>query len=58
MASIEQYEVVSVSDLNELLGLPSSHVDNKWGWTNLSTIDTKQVREGFRISFPPLEEIS
>jgi len=54
---VDMYEVVSVSELNELLGLPSSHVDNKWGWTNLSSIEVRQVREGWRISFPPLEEI-
>lgn len=54
---VDMYEVVSVADLYELLGLPSSHVDNKWGWTHLSNIDVRQVREGWRISFPPLEEI-
>lgn len=54
---VDMYEVVSIADLYELLGLPSSHVDNKWGWTHLSTIEVRQVREGWRISFPPLEEI-
>lgn len=55
---VDMYEVVSVADLYELLGLPSSHVDNKWGWTHLSSIEVRQVREGYRIAFPPLEEIS
>lgn len=55
---VDMYDVVSVADLYELLGLPSSHVDNKWGWTHLSSIEVRQVREGYRISFPPLEEIS
>lgn len=56
--AVSQYEVVSVADLNELLGLASSHVDQKWGWTNLSNIGVRQVREGYEISLPPLEEIS
>lgn len=55
---VDQYELVSVADLYELLGLPSTHIDNKWGWTQLSAITVGQVREGWRISFPPLEEIS
>lgn len=55
---VDMYEVVSVADLNELVGLPSSHIDNKWGWTNLSSIETRQVREGYRVVFPPLEEIA
>lgn len=55
---VDMYELVSVADLYELLGLPSSHTDNKWGWTHLTTIDVRQVREGWRITFPPLEEIS
>lgn len=55
---VDMYEVVSVAELYELLGLPSSHVDNKWGWTHLSSIEVRQVREGWRIGFPPLEEIS
>src|SRR5689334_18255100 len=30
---IDKYEFVSVGDLNGILGLESSHVDEKWGWT-------------------------
>ncbi len=32
---IDQYEVASVADLNDLVGLPTTHVDNKWGWIDL-----------------------
>lgn len=55
---VDQYDVVSLADLHELLGLPSSHTDNKWGWTHLGNIQVNQVREGYKITFPPLEEIS
>ena len=57
-AAVEQYEVVSLADLHDLLGLPSPHTDNKWGWTNLAAVEVRQVRDGWQISFPPLEEIS
>jgi hypothetical protein len=55
---IDKYEVVSLADLYELVGLPSTHVDNKWGWTFLKNVEIRQVREGSLIDFPPLEEIS
>lgn len=54
---VDHYAVASVADLYELLGLPSTHVDNKWGWTNLKGIEVRQVREGYKLSFPPVEEI-
>jgi len=55
---IDQYEVVSVADLNELVGLPTSHIDNKWGWSYLADVDIRQVREGYLIDFPLPEPIS
>lgn len=54
---IDNYEVVSVSDLNELVGYPSSHVDNKWGWTFLGDVQIRQIREGYLIDLPPAEPI-
>lgn len=55
---VDVYEVASVADLFELLGLSSSHVDHKWGWTHLANIEVRQVREGYKISLPPIEEIA
>jgi hypothetical protein len=54
---IDQYEVASVSDLNELLGRPSSHIDQKWGWTSLGHVSIRQVREGYHLDLPQPEEI-
>lgn len=54
---IDRYQVVSLQDLHELLGLPSSHVDQKWGWTYLNNVQIRQVRDGHLIELPPLEEI-
>lgn len=54
---ISTYEIASVADLNELVGLPTTHVDNKWGWANLSGTQIRQIREGFLIDLPPAEPI-
>lgn len=54
---VDNFEVASVADLYELVGLPNNYVDNKWGWTNLAQSDIRQVREGFIIDLPPVEPI-
>lgn len=54
---LESYELVTVGDLNELVGFPSSHVDEKWGWTFLGDVEIRQVREGYLIMLPPAESI-
>lgn len=54
---IDTYEVASVADLNDLVGFPTSHVDNKWGWMFLGDVQIRQVREGYLIDLPPAEPI-
>lgn len=54
---IDTYEVASVADLNQLVGLPTTHVDNTWGWIYLSDVQIRQIREGYLIDFPPAEPI-
>lgn len=54
---IDKYDVASLADLHELLGIPTSHVDNKWGWTYLNNVEIRQVRSGYLIDLPTLEEI-
>ncbi len=54
---LDKYEVASVADLYDLTGLPSSHVDNKWGWTYLNNAEIRQVRNGYLLDLPPTEEI-
>lgn len=54
---IDKYDVASVADLHELVGLPSSHVDNKWGWSVLTYANVRQIREGYLIDLPPAEPI-
>lgn len=54
---IEKYDVVSLLDLYELLGQPSSPLDAKWGWSYLSNVEIRQIREGYLIELPSLQEL-
>lgn len=50
---IEKYDVATVSDLYDLVGITGNFQDNAWGWVNLagSTID-RAGREGYLLSLP------
>jgi hypothetical protein len=54
---IDQYEVASVADLNQIVGLEKSYTDNKWGWIYLGEAQVRQVREGFLLELPPADPI-
>ncbi len=55
--SINKYDVVSMADMYDLLGQPTSPIDNKWGWVSLTGVEIRQVRDGFLIDLPPAEAI-
>lgn len=54
---IDQFDVVTVGDLYELIGAPSNHTDQKWGWTVIGDAPIRQVREGYVIDLPPTEAL-
>lgn len=54
---IDRYGVASVGELKDLMGVPSSHVDEKWGWLFLGDASVTQVREGFILDLPPEEPL-
>jgi hypothetical protein len=54
---LEKYQVASLADLYDLLGLETSHIDNKWGWTFINNVPIRQIRQGYLLELPPLEEI-
>lgn len=49
---IETYDVVTVADYYDLVGIDSSYTDNKYGWTNLNRANVARVREGYVVSLP------
>lgn len=57
MDVIDQYKVIGVDDLYQMLGWQSTYVDSKWGWTNLVNSNIRQTREGFIVELPDPEPI-
>lgn len=54
---LSKYDSASLADLYETLGLPSAHTDNKWGWKYLGKVNIQQVRQGYLVQFPAIEEL-
>jgi hypothetical protein len=49
---VSRYETATVADLYELVGLASTHPDNKWGWTDLRGAGVSRVRDGYLLDLP------
>lgn len=55
---VSRYGTATVADLYELVGLVSTHVDHKWGWTDLAGAGVSRIRSGYLLDLPdpqPLE---
>lgn len=55
---MEEYEIVRVADLYDLVGVTGEHTDNKYGWTNIRNAEIERVRDGYRIKMPRALPIS
>lgn len=55
--AIETYEVVSVADLNQMIGIPVRPIDHKWGWTSIVGVEIHQTRDGYLVDLPEPESI-
>lgn len=53
---LSQYELVTVADLYKLTGIGSSHVDYKWGWTDLTGATTQRTRNNDYVLVLPKPE--
>jgi hypothetical protein len=49
---IYDYEVASVADYYDLVGIESSYTDQKYGWTNLADAKVERVRDGYILRLP------
>lgn len=49
---LDQYDVATVSDLYDLLGISGSFADDKWGWTDLRGSSVSRVRDGYLLNLP------
>ena len=51
-AMMDQYDVVTVMDFYDLVGITGNFTDEKFGWFDLRQAEVRRVREGFIINLP------
>ena len=49
---VSRYESATVADLYEIVGLSSTHIDHKWGWTDLRGAGVSRIRDGYLLDLP------
>lgn len=49
---IETYNIVSVADFYDLVGVSGNYTDNKYGWTDLHNASIVRTRDGYMIKLP------
>lgn len=49
---INMYQLVSVADFYDLVGVSGNYTDNKYGWTNVRNASVVRVRDGYMIKLP------
>lgn len=54
---IARYGAVTVADLYDFVGTTGSFADQRWGWTDLTTADVRQVPGGFLLDLPGPEPV-
>jgi hypothetical protein len=57
VARIVRYGAVTVADLYDFVGTTGSFADQRWGWSDLTTADVRQVPGGFLLDLPAPEPI-
>lgn len=56
---ISKYDTVTVADLYELVGINASHIDHKWGWTELRGAQVGRARGGgYILELPEPEPLA
>ena len=49
---MDNYGLVRVTDLYDLVGVTGSYTDNKYGWTNITNAEIVRVNDGYKIKLP------
>jgi hypothetical protein len=50
-----KYDTATVSDLYDLVGIRSTHVDHKWGWSDMRGAGVARVRDGYLLELPDIQ---
>ena len=56
--AISKYKMVSVADLNDILGVTGSYTDNKYGWYDLSSAQITRDKSGYALKLPRVRPLS
>lgn len=54
---IDRYNVASVADLYDALGVTGDFAAQKWGWYDIRDADIRQTRSGFMLDLPRPEPL-
>ena len=49
---MDEYQIVRVADLYDLVGITGEYTDNNYGWTNIRNASIERVRDGYKIKMP------
>ena len=49
---VDTYEIATVGDLYDLVGITENFTDQKWGWTNLASARISRVGGGYLLNLP------
>lgn len=55
---VSQYEVATVADLYDLVGISGNYTDDKWGWTDIRGAGITRVRNGYLLDLPKPEPLN
>jgi hypothetical protein len=55
--AVQQYQVATVGDLYDLVGVTPKFTDQKWGWSDLRDAGVERVRDGYLLRLPRTEPL-
>lgn len=54
---VDRFEIATVSDLYELVGISGNFTDERYGWSNLRGAGVSRVKNGYLLNLPRPEQI-
>lgn len=54
---VAKYEIATVSDLYDLVGIDAKPTDEKWGWEDLRGAGVTRIRNGYLLELPRPEPV-
>lgn len=55
---VGRYDTATVADLYDLVGIRSTHVDQKWGWSDMRGAGVARVRDGYLLELPDVQPMA